>query len=346
MFSNKTRHDCFLYLYLSFAITIIGISSLFQNNNTISGVSRVVIDDVAQKSAVPKQEPDYQQQLMFLDIANNSTSSANDASSPVTSSEKTSFNEERKHGRKFVDDMDLSRQLQCGKVKCFVPSISDQKIGYLVEKNPYKEAHASQLARHVNEVANWIDREFHEGMHFHLGNSFTVHLNKTVARNFYRVTDPSTRTREQIQSQHGSQTVTVQKMKKAPDGALFFGCHMLHYKKFRRSTVPFFKKVNETGNIKEFIVNITKGYRIMEKVLEAKPDFVYDFQAMVDLNGNLYFIDLDGHFLQRNKEVNVRKYCPNGSSGPLCSKRCLRRLESNLIDDPIRNLNLTGSYKK
>ena len=344
---SKTRRDCFLYLYLSFAITIIGIYSLFQYQNTIS-VSReieIVIDNVAQKSAVSKQEPDYQQQLMFLDIANSTTISANDASSQVTSSKKTSFNEEHKeHGKKFVDDMDLSRQLQCGKQKCFIPSISDQKIGYLVEKNPYREAYASQLARHVNEVANWIDREFHEGMHFHLGNSFTVHLNKTVARNFYRVTDPSTRTREQKQA-HGSRIVTVQKMKKAPDGALFFGCHMLHYEKFRRSKVPFLKKVNEAGNIKEFTVNIMKGYRIMEKVLEAKPDFVYDFQAMIDLNGNLYFIDLDGHIGQRNIEQNVRKYCPN-RSGPLCSKKCLRRLESNLIDDPIRNLNLTGSYKK
>ena len=287
-----------------------------------------MIDD-AQKSA-PKQNPRYQQHsIMFVDIAN---STANDAN-PVTSVETS--NEERR-GNDFVGDMDVSKQLACGNQKCFIPSISDEKVGYLVEKDPYEKTRMSQLSQ-ANEVAKWIDRDLREGMHFHLGEPFTAHLNKTVVNEIFKLADVATK--EQRHSLE-SRTVAVQQMKKAPKDTLIVGCYYWHLKKFRRGKDPFLKKVNEAGNITEFMENIMMGQSIMEKALKAKPDLVFDFQAMVDLNGNLYFIDLDGH-LQFAEEAGKRKYCPEGS-GPPCSNKCLGLLNKHLIS-PMRKLLLAGS---
>ena len=319
-------HDCVLLLCLLCTITVIGISGISSRNNSnnIFFVQEEMIDEV-QKSA-PKQNPRYQQPIMFVDIAN---STANDAN-PVTSVETS--NEERR-GNDFVGDMDLSKQLACGNQKCFVPSISDEKVGYLVDKDPYEKTRMSQLSQ-ANEVAKWIDRDLREGMHFHLGETFTAHLNKTVVNQIFKLADVATKKQRHSLE---SRTVAVQKMKKAPKDTLIVGCYYWHLKKFRRGKDPFLKKVNEAGNIKEFMENIMMGQSIMEKALKAKPNLVFDFQAMVDLNGNLYFIDLDGHLQFKAG----KKYCPEGS-GPPCSNKCLGLLNKHLIS-PMRKLLLAGS---
>ena len=314
------RLDYVLLLVYLWCIIVIGILSRYDNNEDI-------IDDV-QKSA-PKQDPRYQQHsIVFVDIEN---STANDAN-PVTSVEIS--NEERR-GNDFVEDMDLSKQLACGIQKCFVPSISDEKVGYLVEKAPYEKTRMSQLSQ-ANEVAKWIDRDLREGMHFHLGETFTAHLNKTVVNEIFKLADVAT---EKQRYNLESRTVAVQKMKKAPEDTLIVGCYYWHLKKFVRGKDPFLKKVIDAGNIKEFMENIMMGQSIMEKALKAKPNLVFDFQAMVDLNGNLYFIDLDGH-LQVIEEAE-KKYCPEGS-GPPCSNKCLGLLNKHLIS-PMRKLLLAGS---
>ena len=307
------RSSSLLYLCYCTTITTVMLlmSSRFQNDNNIDFTHEIWTD----------------QQEAFDDINDGDDG----AIRPVTLL-KTSLNEVHNGSDFALGDMDLSGHLQCGVKKCFIPSISDQKVGYLVDKDPYDEARMSQLSQ-VNEVATWIDREFREGMHFHLGESLTVHLNKTVVRDIYKSTISIKKKKKKETKNHGSRTVAVQKMKKAPDGALFFGCLHGNFRTFESLKVPFLQMVNETGNIKEFKENIIMGHRIMGQVLKAKPDLVIDFQAMVDLNGNLYFIDLDGHIQGRDTDY-IERFCPDGSA-QRCRKKCLRRFKHHIIDDPI-----------
>jgi len=79
----------------------------------------------------------------------------------------------------IVDDMDLSSLLDCGANKCFIPSKSNQDVGYLVERNV--KSRMSHIAG-AWEVAKWIDREFGEGLHFYIDTPFTVELNETMRK--------------------------------------------------------------------------------------------------------------------------------------------------------------------
>ena len=77
----------------------------------------------------------------------------------------------------IVGDMDLSSRLDCGGHKCFIPSKSNQDIGYLVERDAKKRM--SRIAG-AWKVAKWIDREFGEGLHLYIDAPFTVELNETM----------------------------------------------------------------------------------------------------------------------------------------------------------------------
>ena len=67
-------------------------------------------------------------------------------------------------------------------------------------------------------------------------------------------------------------------------------------------TSDFVVHVKETGNAREFINTSEEAYRIVKKLFHAKPVLLHDFQAVLDTEGQLYFIYLDGYF----------DYDPNG----------------------------------
>jgi len=92
-----------------------------------------------------------------------------------------------------------------------------------------------------------------------------------------------------------SPTVAVQKTKKAPNNTLFFGCFYDNLRRYLKNKDAYFEKLNETGNITEFIKNSEESYKIVEKVFQAKSEFLSDFQALFDSKGRIFFIDLDGH---------------------------------------------------
>ena len=63
----------------------------------------------------------------------------------------------------FIDDLNLtSVRLDCGAFKCFVPSVSDRNIGYLISK-----VESLERAKHAYDVAKWIEKAF-GGKHFYL----------------------------------------------------------------------------------------------------------------------------------------------------------------------------------
>jgi len=53
--------------------------------------------------------------------------------------------------------------------------------------------------------------------------------------------------------------------------------------------------VKASGNANEFMNNSKKSYDIADNLFRKKPAMLFDFQALLDMKGNLFFIDIDGH---------------------------------------------------
>jgi hypothetical protein len=88
----------------------------------------------------------------------------------------------------IADDFDLSvSRLDCGWYKCFIPSLSNRDIGYLVGrplgriiKNP-----GLMLKKYIHtlEFSKWIDNEFGKGLHFYTDETPSIiELNSTVVK--------------------------------------------------------------------------------------------------------------------------------------------------------------------
>ena len=85
-------------------------------------------------------------------------------------------------------------------------------------------------------------------------------------------------------------------MKKNINDTLFVACFGLNRNRMMRETGDFVVHVKETGNAREFINTSEKAYHIVKKLFHAKPVLLHYLQAVLDTEGHLYFIYLDGHF--------------------------------------------------
>ena len=75
----------------------------------------------------------------------------------------------------FLGDMDLASRLNCGRWKCFIPSASNQDVGYLVKRDIKNLA---PLTGAWN-VAKWIENSF-GGRHFYIDAPFKAEPNQEV----------------------------------------------------------------------------------------------------------------------------------------------------------------------
>ena len=218
-----------------------------------------------------------------------------------------------------VGDMDLSSRLDCGGHKCFIPSKSNQDIGYLVERD------VRNRMSHIDgawDVAKWIDREFGEGLHLYIDAPFTVELNETMWKKVNNlVYRPNRRGKSKSDPKfYRRPTIAVQITRKAPNNTLFFGCFYINLMRYLKDKDAYFEKLNETGNITEFIKNSEESYNIVEKVFQAKSEFLFDFQALFDSEGRIFFIDLDGHLGFTHKQ-----WAKYGNSNN--TTECLRKID-------------------
>lgn len=136
----------------------------------------------------------------------------------------------------------------------------------------------------------------------------------------------------------GSPHVKVQKVKKAPEKAFFMGCFANKEKHpYGGKLGDFVTKVLSKNNITNVMENLDQSYTIAKQVFQAKPALLYDFQAMIDMEGRLHYIDFDEHF----------NYRPGGwgddhiKGADSCLEkigRVKRVLEASLAGNPLRNI--------
>lgn len=193
----------------------------------------------------------------------------------------------------FRQDMDLitSSRLECGHYKCFVPSLTDEQIGYLVASN-HLHLDLAKLNESYN-TAKWIERDFGAKHFYHDDPPFEIELPKKVQRKINQMAYWVVRGRLHRKFTN-SPVFVVQKVIKAPEEVLLFGCVSQKIKHYVKEMEEFSKIVCKNGSADDFITNSEKSYAIAEKLFKTRPILFYqDFQVMIDPRGDYYYLDLD-----------------------------------------------------
>lgn len=197
----------------------------------------------------------------------------------------------------FLGDMDLASRLDCGLDKCFVPSTSNQEMGYLVRvlRNTKDLAYLTGAWN----TAKWINNQL-GGLHFYIDPPFKAKLNKGDLDKFSSVTYKTNEGKHHakfFEKCPSPCVIGVQKVKKAPVDSLYIACHEWNIARYWKGIGGFVLKIMQSGNATEFMRNSKESYNIAEKMFQTEPSMLTDFQALFDMEGRLFFIDLDGHLV-------------------------------------------------
>lgn len=185
-------------------------------------------------------------------------------------------------------DVNLTVKGTCGWNKCFFPSNKNATIGYLIVSDSQYKAmkKADDVARDLHE--RFGSKHFHLALdHDTVSQAFKDHINSLVVQ-----PNRANAGLENIPILSDHRQVVIQKVLKAPEPAFFFGVMNNNFKKSRAQLNEFAPKIPDKN---AFGVQLRKEYERLVKVLDYMPGFVRDLQALIDIHGNFYHIDLDGH---------------------------------------------------
>jgi hypothetical protein len=193
-------------------------------------------------------------------------------------------------------DVNLSVKGNCGWHKCFFPSRSNDTVGYLVvEGREYKKIEVA------NDIAQDISQRF-GAKHFHLAldmdevsDEFKNYLNSLVV-NPLSVTKGNNEAQRSIL--YNTHRVAIQKVIVAPEPSFWFAIMNNNYKLSIAYLEDFYAKIPDRN---AFAALMYQEYDRLVMILKYKPGLVRDLQGLIDVHGNFYHIDLDGHLhLQNN----------------------------------------------
>jgi hypothetical protein len=210
--------------------------------------------------------------------------------------------EGRYNASSIADDFDLTAsRLDCGWHKCFIPSLSNINIGYLVGKEDPDE----QLSKFVRtwEFTKWMDKEIGKGSHFYTDETpLIVELNSTVLMKVNSLVYVTNQKRYRPKY-YSMPFVVVQNVRKVYMGdLLFFGCFRTNYFRFQNEKEEYIKNhVIENGHGAEFYKNTGESFNIIRRLFDLKPAMLHDFQALFDNKGHVYFFDLDAQYEMSGK---------------------------------------------
>jgi len=262
---------------------------------------------------------------------------------PVIKNSKTSteltkvsvyITDETSHNIDLKNDMDFSQILGCGTYKCFVPSISNQTIGYLVERDTTTKKRKEQLIE-AWKVSEWIRQEFHQRMTLYIDKPFTIELSTSNTKALKEFSNSKIIVNEDdVNVNNGSpprrMIHVAQKVKKMEsDKMLLYACYYANYKIYKKERDPFFEKIIslEPKYVWRFVLNFYTQIKILRSILDQRPTLIFDFQAIIDMSGNIYITDLDGH-LQLDEEAGSTKYCRKQKGiGKKCNDKCWNELK-------------------
>jgi hypothetical protein len=203
----------------------------------------------------------------------------------------------------------LTQKANCGMVKCFFESSATEgsaahAVAGSLQQNPqvgYLVASQRQYSkmRRASELASWLTREL-GAHHFYSDDAQLVQVTPALTRQLNDLVDQPLRvianmTTKALYNETES-TMVVQEVIKAPSPALTFGSSSTK-REALASALPYFCR--HAPNITALAEQMQRERTVVYRALVAVPTLWRDFQGMVDVYGNFYFIDLDGHFSKK-----------------------------------------------
>ena len=198
------------------------------------------------------------------------------------------------------EDLDLSYAVTCGGFKCFVRSVSDKKIGYLIARDISifdDMMKAMQLAKELKHM--------YGAKHFYIEPPYNASMPAETMAQLNTVAQQPLKELAQRHDFFSLPSVIVQKMKTAETPSLFFACFHPNYRITSANLPSFLSLVVETGDKEEFEINIAKERKILRSMLQDVPGFGADIQALVSTKGEFFYIDLDAHMYWSHRRNSV-----------------------------------------
>ena len=206
-------------------------------------------------------------------------------------------------------DMNLNINATCGVDKCFFRSVSDATLGYLVAGSDRHDA-----MNMASQFANKLQREF-GAKHFHRGLAYTVNVSQAFQQGLNNIVHQPNRNLDGWEPEDVFLTdedltyVVVQQVQVAPEPSLFLAVAAQNRQVTLQQLDSFRRQIPDK---QAFAQQYNAELKIIQKAVRKYPKLHYDFQGMVDVQGNFYFIDLDGQShqhkpLDKRRLVETRK---------------------------------------
>ena len=218
--------------------------------------------------------------------------------------------------------MNLTSKGQCGWHKCFFPSTSNTSVGYLIAE----EKQHRQILDSI-QIALDLERQF-GSKHFHLDLSVEKSVTEDLRRTLNALVEQpgrAVRGKPPLPIYKSTTSLTIEKVLVAPRKALFLANAKANLQLTVDQLADFRQQISDPT---AFAKQLHQEYRRLENVFQFKPELSLDFQALVDTTGNLFHIDLDGHYSMAKRGQYNDKSVPE----------CLL-----LVQQVLRNLTATGN---
>ena len=188
-------------------------------------------------------------------------------------------------------DLNLSSTVNCGVHKCFIPSISDSEVGYII--NAAEGGNLNNMIK-ATEYAQEIERKY-GAKNFYIADEIPF-VSSMPDETRSRVNAKIAKNPEGDTNFFKSPSVVVQKTKAAEDSSLLLKFCTCRFE--GEAQLPSFVSnvMAKIGGKSEFELMVAKERYMLYMMLIDMPDqFGIDLQAFVSTKGEFFFIDLGGH---------------------------------------------------
>ena len=199
---------------------------------------------------------------------------------------------------KETHDFDLSTRASCGASKCFLASASNSSLGYLVVDDAAMSQEKNMSVFDAMSIAwktaNMIQEKY-GAKHYLLQPPQKIVVTDQLAIQLHNlVYQPALEGTKRAKQQslfRNSTSIIVQKVLKAPSPILVLGCAWENKELTKRDVINFAPLILDKPSFNQRFGDEIKR---VQTILNDNLKLSIDFQAIVDLEGNLFHIDLDG----------------------------------------------------
>lgn len=211
------------------------------------------------------------------------------------------------------DDLDLSSTVSCGSHRCFVPSVSDAGVGYIMARVE-KDTLSGMVE--ATEMASAMEREYGAKSFYipgeapvdaSLPDGTRAKLNEKVRNPLREHQFPTSVGKDgTIERFYEEPSVVVQRMKRADPSSLLAHCadngfSLGQLPKFLSAVTARYRD----DDLGEFKANLARDRYRMHNLLIGMPELSTDLQVLVSPEGELYFIDFGGHGAWTAKDERI-----------------------------------------